>query len=396
MNVPVDLPGTARRASGAVTEMTDRAAGAAGRAASSAGAWVRRAAPVVGAAVPVALVNGTAFVGQFAWVQSHVPWAVPLQVMFAVTLESVAVYLAWHAHLAQLANDSAARLKMGAYLFALIIGAMNYSHYARHWHPDALAVALGLMSALSPWLWGVHTRRASRDALMAQGLIEPRAVRLGATRWTWHPLRSTQVMYHATWLGENDPQRAIGLYETVLGERAARRAARRGNGNAVPPVAQQPVPEALVPPAAQPPVPLQPTVPAPVPVPAGQPWNVPLPGTQLNGSPVPGAPEVKAIAGLSARPNLGASHPIDPAKITEVELHLAGLAADALPGEREVGKMLCAGHNHRRQGAKLIAARLAAGQDPLPAFVQSQRQPSGPVPIASPVSTLPGGKQANG
>ena len=79
------------------------------------------------------------------------------------------------------------------------------------WRPTVEAVTFGMMSVISPWLWSAHSRRASRDALKAKGLIEPHAVRLGATRWTWHPLRSAVVMFRATWVGENDPARAIAL-----------------------------------------------------------------------------------------------------------------------------------------------------------------------------------------
>jgi hypothetical protein len=73
------------------------------------------------------------------------------------------------------------------------------------------------MSLSSPWLWSVHSRRASRDALKARGLIEPHAVRLGATRWTWHPLRSSRVMFRATWEGESDPAKAIALPAIAVG-----------------------------------------------------------------------------------------------------------------------------------------------------------------------------------
>ena len=59
---------------------------------------------------------------------------------------------------------------------------MNYSHYAGPgWRPTFPALAVGLMSASSPWLWAVHSRRVSRDALMAAGLVEPHALRLGVT-----------------------------------------------------------------------------------------------------------------------------------------------------------------------------------------------------------------------
>jgi hypothetical protein len=49
--------------------------------------------------------------------------------MMAAALEAVAVYLAFQAHLAALAQDSALRLKLASYGFALIIATLNYSHY---------------------------------------------------------------------------------------------------------------------------------------------------------------------------------------------------------------------------------------------------------------------------
>jgi hypothetical protein len=193
--------------------------------------WSRLAAAVggcpagrVGAApavVPVVLVNGVAFAGQLAFLRAHLPWPLPGQVMVALALESVAIYLAFHAHVAQLANDSALRLRLAAYGFAAVIAVMNYSHYmAPGWRPTFAAVAIGLMSASSPWLWAVHSRRVSRDALLARGLVEPHALRLGFTRWAWHPLRSARVMWHSTWEGITDPAEAL--------DAARRRAASRG------------------------------------------------------------------------------------------------------------------------------------------------------------------------
>ncbi len=162
------------------------------------------------AAVPIVLVNAVAFAGQLAFLRVHLPWPLAGQVLVAVTLESVAVYLAWQAHLALAADDSALRLRLAAYSFALVIGVMNYSHYmAPHWRPTFAAVTFGLMSVSSPWLWSVHSRRVSRDALKARGLIEAHAVRLGATRWLWHPALSFRVMRWAAWTGEADPARAI-------------------------------------------------------------------------------------------------------------------------------------------------------------------------------------------
>jgi hypothetical protein len=168
------------------------------------------------AAVPVAGVNTASFAAQLAFLRDHLPWPLGGQILVAVTLESVAVYLAYHAHVAQLANDAALKLRLAAYWFGFVIGTMNYSHYAApHWRPTFAAVAFGLCSAASPWLWSVHSRRESRDALMAAGLIEPHAVRLGSTRWLWHPLRSAHVMWHATWAGVNEVDRALALADAA-------------------------------------------------------------------------------------------------------------------------------------------------------------------------------------
>ena len=174
------------------------------------------------AAVPVILVNGVAFAGQLAFLRAHLPWPLEGQLMMAAALESIAIYLAFHAHVAALANDSALRLRLASYGFAVVIATMNYSHYAAHnWRPTFPAVAVGLMSASSPWLWGVHSRRASRDQMIAAGLIEGHALRLGSTRWLWHPLRSARVMYHATWAGVTDPRQALARWGTRPGDAPA-------------------------------------------------------------------------------------------------------------------------------------------------------------------------------
>jgi len=174
------------------------------------------------AAIPVILVNSVAFYGQLAFLRGHLAAPSAVQALVAVALESIAVYLAWQAHLAQLADDSAMRLRLAAYGMAALIGAMNYSHYAApHWRPTFAAIAFALCSAISPWLWSIHSRRESRDALKAKGLIEPHAVRLGVTRWVWHPLRSPRVMWHATWAGENDPAKAIALTEASAAAKVA-------------------------------------------------------------------------------------------------------------------------------------------------------------------------------
>src|SRR5215831_115885 len=79
------------------------------------------------AAVPIIAVNYVAFRGQLRyWDAFLVPGDA---LLVSATLESIAVYLAWQAHLAQLADDSALRLRLAAYGMALLIGVLNYSHY---------------------------------------------------------------------------------------------------------------------------------------------------------------------------------------------------------------------------------------------------------------------------
>jgi hypothetical protein len=162
------------------------------------------------AAVPIVIVNYVAFRAQLRFWEAHLAPSDALLV--SVALESIAVYLAWQAHVAQLADDSAFRLRLAAYGMALVIGALNYSHYMRPgWRPTVAAVTFGMLSAISPWLWSIHSRRESRDALKARGLIEDHAVRLGGTRWFFHLYRCIRVMWVASWIGETRPAEAIKL-----------------------------------------------------------------------------------------------------------------------------------------------------------------------------------------
>jgi hypothetical protein len=155
------------------------------------------------------LVNTVAFIGQYGYASEHLGWGRPGDVLYAATIESIAVNVAAHAHASQKKNDSAFRTKMASYALGVVVGALNYSHYAPHWHPTAKAVSLGLLSAASPWLWGMFSRRVSRDLFMEKGLLEGRAVKLGATRWLWHPVNSLKAMRWATWLGVQNPLEAI-------------------------------------------------------------------------------------------------------------------------------------------------------------------------------------------
>jgi hypothetical protein len=376
----------------------------------------RRFRHAVVAAIPVAMVNTTAFIGQFAFIQAHVHWILPGQVLFAMALEVVAIWLAWQAHVAAMANDSATRLKLGAYSFALVVAAMNYSHYAApHWRPTVMAVGLALMSAMSPWLWGIHTRRASRDKLMALGLLDQHAVRLGANRWTWHPFRSVRVMYWATWHGVSEPARAIGHFAGRYGTadtpelarpvRQARASVQRAID--VPSVAAVPPAEVpAVPAGPEQAVPAVPGVPAIAAPGAARPAHVPpswVPVHNPDGTteaymdPVPPAAGPGSSAHLEASATLSGGRP-SPEVVAEAELRLAGYALDNLPSEREVAGWLGHRTNQRRRAKTLLEARRAAGtslaEAPASERIDARTANGAARPtnvIATPVQFRPGG-----
>jgi hypothetical protein len=167
-------------------------------------------------ALPIVAVNGVATIGQFVWAHANVTsWHIGGQILIAVALESIALFFAYHAYLAEKANDSALRLKLAAYGFGLFIGVINYSHWAINWRPTTAAVVVGTMSASSPWLWSTYSRRVSRNVLMSRGLIEEHALKLGFTRWLWHPYNSFKLMRMATWLGENHVTKAIAMLDDL-------------------------------------------------------------------------------------------------------------------------------------------------------------------------------------
>ena len=164
-------------------------------------------------AIPLILVNAVAFAGQFGYINAHIPWGVFGAVIFAIALESVALFLAYMANQALMSEDSALGLRLASYLFAAIIGFMNYSHYALPGMvPTFEAVATGLMSLASPWLWGIYSRRQSRDLLRATNQLSPRAVKLGFLRWVLWPKQSFFVFRRAAWSGLNDIDEALTLW----------------------------------------------------------------------------------------------------------------------------------------------------------------------------------------
>lgn len=164
--------------------------------------------------IPLLIVNTIAVTGQFIFWRAHLPTFPAIAALgFACALESIAVFIAYHAHLAELSQDSAFRLRFGSYAAGLTIGLLNGSHFTVGGMITAASVGMFILSASSPVLWAIHTRRQSRDDLKTKGLIEDRAVKLGAMRWIlWLP-QSFGVFRLAIWRGENNPANAIQDWE---------------------------------------------------------------------------------------------------------------------------------------------------------------------------------------
>lgn len=185
----------------------------------SAGNGARRLAALL--AVPLVLVNASAMWGQAGWAEEHITepaWPAEVRwlvaVLFAVAVESVGVYLAGMAHAALMADQSAGMLRFGSYVVGLLVGLLNYWHFAGSLgHPTEQAVVFGALSSISPWLWSIYSRYRNRDRLAAMGLVDVRGVKLSTSRKFWHPALSVKVMSYAAWKGITDPADAVAQWE---------------------------------------------------------------------------------------------------------------------------------------------------------------------------------------
>jgi hypothetical protein len=195
--------------------------------------------------LPLLLINGGAAYAQAAYAFEQIApaeWNAPSRAAFAVAfsaaLESVAVYVQWHAHDALLlkAYGTAGRLRRAAWVIAAVVAAINYAHFAHGVTPTAAAVAFALLSLLSPWLWGLHTRRAQHVQLLAEdaSLIDDGGAEFSPERRRAFPVRSWMARRWSIDHGERDPRRAWAGYnaerQTRRAGRHARKLARAGQG----------------------------------------------------------------------------------------------------------------------------------------------------------------------
>lgn len=166
-------------------------------------------------AIPITFVNVIAIASQYSWAHDHLPsWHSIGQFIFAAGLESIAVYLSYMAYNAERKNDSAFKLKLSSYIYGAMIGIINYQHWALpNWHPTTLAIVVALASITSPILWSIYSRSISRSMLINRGLVEPHQIRIGSSRWFWHPINSWRVVRMATWTGQINVSKAIQEWE---------------------------------------------------------------------------------------------------------------------------------------------------------------------------------------
>jgi hypothetical protein len=144
--------------------------------------------------------------------------------MFGATLESIAVYIGWHAHQALLSGDSAIKLRASSYFVGAIVGGLNYEHFAGNGGaPTVKSAVFGLMSLISPWLWAMHGRYANRKRLRDLGLIDERAPHFSGGRWVHFPVQTLGALRWGIANNVQDPAAAWDGYQKVRRSRAVLR-----------------------------------------------------------------------------------------------------------------------------------------------------------------------------
>ncbi|SDL76480.1 hypothetical protein SAMN05421874_128140 [Nonomuraea maritima] len=147
-------------------------------------------------------VNGVAVSGQaMAFMARGLPplWAI----LAAAIVESVAVYVSWHAHVALREGDAAWTTRMLSYLVGAGAGYLSYTHVEDY--PELFAAC----SLASPWLWSMHSRHLHRKDLREKGLIDPRAPKFSPMRWLLHLPETFKAFRWAVGEGVQSPSIAV-------------------------------------------------------------------------------------------------------------------------------------------------------------------------------------------
>lgn len=176
---------------------------------------------------PITLVTAFAVYGQFAWGLDELPQhsLIPIWVIAAgaaLAFESISLYVQWHAHDALLRKDTAtaAWYRRWSYLLAGVAAGVNYSHFSDGWHPTPGAVMFALFSMASPWLWGLHSRRAHNIQLQREGRIDDTGALFSPERWRHFPWRTLGARRWSIDHGVTDPQQAWEGYRETRAQQA--------------------------------------------------------------------------------------------------------------------------------------------------------------------------------
>jgi preprotein translocase subunit Sec61beta len=178
---------------------------------------------------PLLVVTGFAMYGQISYgLTEYSPegWSLlprlVVAVGAAVAVESIALYVQWHAHDALLnkASATAARLRRASYVIALGVAAVNYAHFADGWAPTPGAVVFALFSAAGPWLWGLHTRRVQNEQLTREGKLDSTGAVFSSERFRNFPLRTIGARRWSIDHGVTDPREAWEGYRAEKARRA--------------------------------------------------------------------------------------------------------------------------------------------------------------------------------
>ncbi|MEV5768318.1 hypothetical protein AB0L34_27600 [Micromonospora sp. NPDC052213] len=162
-------------------------------------AALRRWAGSARTIAPLLLVNTAAVGGQTGYAFTRTPesWPVAARLVvalvYAATVESISLYVNWHAHdaLIQGATGTAAEMRRRSYVIAAVVAALNYSHFdGEDWRPTPFAVGSGMASLLSPWLWGLHTRRQQHLQLLRKDLVDETGAVFDRKRRRAFPIRT--------------------------------------------------------------------------------------------------------------------------------------------------------------------------------------------------------------
>ncbi|WP_433426419.1 hypothetical protein ACQP1V_42865 (plasmid) [Microtetraspora malaysiensis] len=132
-------------------------------------------------------------------------WPTPAAAVAAGIIESVAVYVSWHAHVALREGDAAWRLRMTSYAIGAAAGYLSYTHVPDY--PELFAAC----SLASPWLWSMHSRHLHRKDLREQQLIDPRAPKFSFLRWVLHGKETFAAFRWAVGEGVQSPQTSVGV-----------------------------------------------------------------------------------------------------------------------------------------------------------------------------------------